>query len=94
MSLSNFFLKNKVMLLELTPYYENSDTNEIIYYPTETVAIYAESLLNNNNNELTTDFYLHGMSGIVDSQEQLYPTYWYGNFHPFEFEFIVNDKVA
>ena len=42
----------------------------------------------------TTDFYLHGNSGIIDCQEQLYPTHWYGEFHPFEFEFAVNDKIA
>jgi len=37
---------------------------------------------------------LHGNAGIIDIKEDLYPTYWYGEFHPFEFEFIVNDKIA
>ena len=44
--------------------------------------------------DLTTDFYLHGQAGIFDFKEGLYPTYWYGEQHPFEFEFVVNDKVG
>jgi hypothetical protein len=43
---------------------------------------------------LTTDFYLHGQAGIFDVAENLYPTYWYGKHHPFEFEFVVNDKIG
>jgi hypothetical protein len=43
---------------------------------------------------LTTDFYLHGKAGIFNVVEDLYPTVWYGEQHPFEFEFVVNDKIA
>lgn len=41
---------------------------------------------------LTTDFWKHGKSGIIDISDKIYPTYWYGKQHPFEFEFIVADK--
>lgn len=41
--------------------------------------------------ELTTDFYRHGVTGIIDGSEELKPCYWYDKQHPFEFEFIVND---
>jgi len=37
---------------------------------------------------------LHGQAGIFDVAENLYPTYWYGEYHPFEFEFVVNDKIG
>lgn len=39
---------------------------------------------------LTTDFWKHGQSGIIDITDEIKPTYWYGKQHPFEFEFVVN----
>lgn len=41
---------------------------------------------------LTTDFWKHGQAGIIDIADKIYPTYWYGKQHPFEFEFVVNDQ--
>lgn len=42
---------------------------------------------------LSTDFWRHGQAGIFDIADKIYPTYWYGEQHPFEFEFIVaNDS--
>ena len=41
---------------------------------------------------LTTDFWQHGQAGIIDIADKIYPTYWYGRQHPFEFEFIVADN--
>ncbi len=38
---------------------------------------------------LTTDFWKHGQAGIIDIADDIYPTYWYGKQHPFEFEFVV-----
>lgn len=41
---------------------------------------------------LTTDFWKHGQAGIIDIADKIYPTYWYGKQHPFEFEFVVVDN--
>ena len=41
---------------------------------------------------LTTDFWKHGQAGIINIADKIYPTYWYGKQHPFEFEFIVADN--
>lgn len=41
---------------------------------------------------LTTDFWKHGQSGIIDIADKINPAYWYGKQHPFEFEFIVADN--
>ena len=41
---------------------------------------------------LTTDFWKHGQAGIIDIADKIYPTYWYGKRHPFEFEFVVADN--
>lgn len=41
---------------------------------------------------LTTDFWKHGQSGIIDIADKINPTHWYGKQHPFEFEFIVADN--
>jgi hypothetical protein len=41
---------------------------------------------------LTTDFWKHGQSGIIDIQDSIVPTYWYGKQHPFEFEFVVREN--
>lgn len=38
-------------------------------------------------------FYSHGANNQFDYQEQLKPTYWYDKIHPFEFEYIVNEKL-
>ena len=41
---------------------------------------------------LSTDFWKHGQAGIIDITEEVKPTKWYGDTHPFEFEFVVNEK--
>lgn len=41
---------------------------------------------------LTTDFWKHGQAGIIDIADKIYPTYWYGKQHPFEFEFVIADS--
>lgn len=40
------------------------------------------------------DLWKHGQAGIYDNQEKIRPTYWYGNQHEFNFEFVVNDSPA
>ena len=41
---------------------------------------------------LGSDFWKHGQAGIIDIADDIYPTYWYGKQHPFEFEcVVVND---
>ena len=43
---------------------------------------------------LSTDFWKHGHAGIVDISDKVYPTYWYGQQHPFEFECVVVDNPS
>lgn len=43
---------------------------------------------------LSTDFWKHGQSGIIDIKDRIKPTYWYGKQHPFEFEFVVVDNPS
>lgn len=41
---------------------------------------------------LSTDFWKHGQAGLINIADDIYPTYWYGKQHPFEFEcVVVND---
>ena len=47
---------------------------------------------NYNEQFLSTDFWKHGQAGIIDCADDIYPTYWYGQQHPFEFEFVVADN--
>ena len=88
----------KTVLLQIIPI-----QNESLYYKSETIAVTFKEIVDNKREEenykenipsLYTDFFLHGQSGIFDIKEDLYPTYWYGEYHPFEFEFIVNDKIG
>ena len=87
-----WFKKYPILLLEITPEGEH----------TETIALTTEEILNNqlltseekDKPNLSTDFYLHGQAGLIDIQENTYPTHWYGETHPFEFEFVVNDNIA
>ncbi len=43
---------------------------------------------------LSTDFWKHGQSGIIDITDKIYPTYWYGQQHPFEFECVVVENPS
>ena len=77
-------IKSSAVILYIRP-----TVDGVIKY-SETIALSFKSIVKN----LTTDFYLHGQSGIFNVSENLYPTYWYGEQHPFEFEFVVNDKIG
>lgn len=67
-----------------------------------TVALISKEVYENNRDKdthelevanipvLTTDFWKHGQGGIIDIQDEILPCYWYGQQHPFEFEFVVN----
>lgn len=74
------------------------DYTEVNYgYYQSTVAVTNTQALNNNFSEegskekpsLTTAFWKHGKAGIIDIQDKILPTKWYGDQHPFEFEFVV-----
>lgn len=43
---------------------------------------------------LSTDFWKHGQAGLIDISDKIYPTYWYGQQHPFEFECVVVDDPS
>ena len=43
---------------------------------------------------LTSDFWKHGQAGLIDIADDIYPTYWYGRQHPFEFECVVVDDPS
>ena len=47
-----------------------------------------------NLTQLSTDFWRHGQAGIFDITDKIYPTYWYGKQHPFEFECVVVDDPS
>ncbi len=65
-------------------YYEKAANYNLATYES-TVAIIPKW----NIQFLTTDFWKHGQAGIFDIADDIYPCYWYGKQHPFEFEFIV-----
>ena len=105
----NVFNSRKTMLLYITPYLSTIDLPHGISgtfvqtnLPTEVIALTTNEIINNplltqedkSKPSLTTDFYLHGQAGIFNVVEDLYPTHWYGEYHPFEFEFVVNDKIG
>ena len=43
---------------------------------------------------LSSDFWKHGQAGLIDISDKIYPTYWYGKQHPFEFECVVVDDPS
>ena len=43
---------------------------------------------------LSTDFWKHGQAGIMGISDKIYPTYWYGQQHPFEFECVIADDPS
>lgn len=67
--------------------FTNQQTIDAGYYQS-TIAVIPKY----NMQFLTTDFWKHGQAGIIDISDKIYPTYWYGKQHPFEFEFVVADN--
>lgn len=47
-----------------------------------------------NYENLTTHFWKHGRAGLMETRTKLSPCMWYGNQHPFEFEFVVVDNPS
>lgn len=70
-------------------YYNKKASYEFASYES-TVAIIPQR----NMQFLTTDFWKHGQAGIYDIADDIYPTYWYGKQHPFEFEVVVVNDPA
>lgn len=94
------FENQTVVQLYITPYIT---TNGIkVKQKTQAIGLTLDKIANNqlltqddkNKASLTTDFYLHGNSGLIDIKENLYPCYWYNEQHPFEFEFVINENVG
>lgn len=65
-------------------YYNQKASYEFGSYES-TVAVIPEW----NKQFLTTDFWKHGQAGSIDIADDIYPCYWYGKQHPFEFEVVV-----
>lgn len=60
-----------------------------------TIALSTSTIINNSAKErlnLTTDFWKHGQSSIIDIKDEIKPCFWYGKQHPFEFEVVVVDN--
>ena len=77
----------------LEQYYASGISNQIFVdgqYYESTIAVIPKY----NMQYLTTDFWKHGQAGIIDISDKIYPTYWYGKQHPFEFEFVVVDNPS
>ena len=80
-----------IVYLEVIPYIsetQNNGTLKNTYFKTETIVLLKQNTKNNSA------FYLHGKAGIFDVIDDLKPCYWYDEQHPFEFEFVVNDKIG
>lgn len=65
---------------------ENMTANDGYY--TNSIAV----VLNNKYEDITTYFWKHGQSGIIDIKDKTKPCLWYGKQHPFEFEVSVVDN--
>ena len=92
------YLNIKANILIIADNIDNT-AEEAYYNETSTIdAGYFESNVaittNHNLSLLFTDFWKHGQAGIIDITDKIYPTYWYGQQHPFEFEFIVAEDPS
>lgn len=101
--IDNIIKDRKVLLLYITPKIDS--TNDIYnisssqYFKSETIALTTQNIINGYTEDkqtiypLSTDFYIHGTSGIIDIKDSIFPCKWYDEQHPFEFEFVVNDRL-
>ena len=49
---------------------------------------------NSFRDTLTTSFWKHGQAGLMETKNEIKPCFWYGQQHPFEFEFVVLDNPS
>ena len=63
---------------------------------TKKIAVTLECLLDDYTRDslFSTDFWKHGQAGLFDLQDDLKPTHWYGEQHPFEVEFCLNKDIS
>lgn len=66
-----------------------------------TIALTTQTIIDANykgNNDkdphLSTFFWKHGQAGLQNIADKIKPTNWYGQQHPFEIEFVVNDQPS
>lgn len=94
----------KRITLDITPEDKRINGNNPVYLLNIEAIVKVDGIINGtfkstlavipeyNKQFLTTDFWKHGQAGIIDIADKIYPTFWYGKQHPFEFEFIVADN--
>lgn len=81
--------------------WKNYTTTNYGYFQS-VIAITSDAVLNNPMltaeekllPNLSTDFWKHGQSGIIDIKDKIKPCFWYGKQHPFEYEFVVVDNPS
>ena len=87
---------------------DTNDANNSFIDTIGIVLEYKDGIINNDlrntleNKFLRNGFYVHGKAGIFNELDyedesfdnQILPTKWYDRQEPFEFEFVVNDKVG
>ena len=87
---------------------DTNDANNSFTDTIGIVLQYKDGIIDNNlrntleNKFLRNGFYVHGKAGIFNELDyedesfdnQILPTKWYDRQEPFEFEFVVNDKVG
>ena len=87
---ATILIKNENNLTATEAYYDQLTNGSMItagYFESQ-VAITTSF----NLSLLSTDFWKHGQSGLIDITDKIYPTYWYGQQHPFEFECVVSNN--
>ena len=47
-------------------------------------------IVDGNTDTPTTYLWKHGQSDFIPNADRILPTHWYGEQHPFEFEFVIN----
>ena len=87
---ATILIKNENDLTATEAYYDQLTNGSMI------TAGYFESQIaittSFNLSLLSTDFWKHGQAGLIDITDKIYPTYWYGQQHPFEFECVVSNN--
>lgn len=82
------YLNIRAIVYDTVKTEEGTEQNVELKRYENTIALILKSKLQS----LTTDFWKHGQSGIIDIKDKILPTHWYGKPHPFEFEFVVADN--
>jgi len=77
-----------------THHFVDLNLQDFLYYKIKNIKVEKGSIATNYLGGYAAKLWKHGQSGIYNNQGKILPTNWYGEQHPFSFEFVVTENPS